>query len=66
MGFLDDLLNDDIIWVALLLFLVFVLPQKSSQPIINDKCCFEEHLKYDKDIIYRRDRGKKERRQLVY
>lgn len=66
MGFLDDLFDDDIIWIVLLLFLVFVLPQRNCQPVLNDKCCPEEHLKLDRDIIYRRTRGKKERRQLIY
>ncbi|MGI5998405.1 MAG: hypothetical protein ACOX89_07050 [Lutispora sp.] len=65
MGFLDDLLNDDMIWVVLLLVLVFVLPQKCSEPIIKNKAC-EEDLKCNKDIIYRNTRGKRERRRLVY
>jgi len=73
MGFFDDLLNDDIIWVVLLLLLVFVLPQKCCEPILKNKACdCEEQFECNKDvicnkdIIYRSTRGKRERRRLVY
>lgn len=67
MGFFDDLLNDDIIWVVLLLLLVFLLPHKCSEPIIKNKACdCEEQFECNKDIIYRSTRGKRERRRLVY
>jgi len=67
MGFFDDLFNDDIIWIVLLLLLVFVLPQKCSEPVIKNKTCdCEEHFECNNDIIYRSTRGKRERRRLVY
>lgn len=66
MGFFDDLFNDDIIWVVLLLLLVCVFPQKCSEPIIKKKECCEEDCQFNKDIIYRNTRGKRERRRLVY
>lgn len=65
MGFFDDIFNEDIIWVVLLLLLVFILPQKRSEPIFKNKCNKEE-LECSKDIIYRNTRGKRERRRLVY
>ncbi|SHI45353.1 hypothetical protein [Lutispora thermophila] len=66
MGFLDDLLNDDIIWVVLLLLLVFVFPQRCSEPIIKKKDCGVEDCQCNESIIYRSTRGKRERRRLVY
>ena len=38
MGFFDDFFNEDIIWVVLLLFLVFILPQKRCEPVFKGKC----------------------------
>lgn len=66
MGFFDDIFNEDIIWVVLLLLLVFILPQRRSEPIFKSKCNKEEDIQCSKDIIYRNTRGQRERRRLVY
>lgn len=65
MGLFDDIFNEDIIWVVLLLLLVFVLPQRCTEPIFKNKGK-EENIECKKDIIYRRTRDQKERRRLVY
>ena len=70
MGFFDDIFNEDIIWVVLLLFLVFVLPQRCAEPIFKNKDKSkdkkEENIECKKDIIYRSTRGQREHRRLVY
>lgn len=66
MGFFDDIFNEDIMWVVLLLLLVFVLPQRCAEPIFKNKDKKEENSECKKDIIYRRTRGQRERRRLVY
>lgn len=74
MGFFDDIFNEDMIWVVLLLILVFLLPQKRSQPIFKnksqiqskDECINQPNTICSKDIICRNTRGERERRRLVY
>lgn len=70
MGFFDDIFNEDIIWVVILLLLVFILPQKRCEPIFKneckDECSKQQNAKYREDIIYRSQRGQRERRRLIY
>ncbi|MCQ1530011.1 hypothetical protein [Lutispora saccharofermentans] len=76
MSFFDEIFNKDIIWILLLLFLVCILPQRCSEPIIKNKGlkeesdqCGKEDIecgKDSKDIIYRKAKSQKERRRLVY